>query len=185
MKQFLLLILIALTISISTGCKSKKPQFGKGSMHPDSIPLQEFTDTVRMSMTEKGVKRWSLITTHIVRYKTKGGTVVTPVHVTYYTNTGLSILTADTGIISSAQDTLEANGNVAIKTYDKKEVTTTRIVWHKSTDKVESDRAVKMITAEGDVYTGTGFKANTNLSEWRILKNVKARIKNPNKGLLE
>jgi LPS export ABC transporter protein LptC len=179
------LILIAVILILCGGCRNKQPAISGTSMNVDSIPMQEFTDTVRMSMTEKDKKLWSLTTTHIIRYRSKGGTIVSPVDVIYYTNTGTSHLTADTGLISVAQDTLEALGNVVIKTYDNRSVTTSRIVWFKKTDRVESDRAVKMVTTEGDVYTGVGFKANTNLTEWRILKNVKAKIKNANRGFLE
>jgi LPS export ABC transporter protein LptC len=167
------------------GCRNKKPAISSSIINVDSIPMQEFVDTVRMSMTEKDKKLWSLTTTHIIRYKSKGGTIVSPVDVVYYTKTGTSHLTADTGLISVAQDTLEARGNVQIKTYDNRSVATSRIIWFKKTDRVESDRSVKMVTAEGDVYTGVGFRANTNLTEWRILKNVKAKIKNANKGFLE
>lgn len=156
----------------------------EGFMNPDSIPLQVFRDTVKMSMTENGKKLWSLAATNIVRYKTGMGTIVFPVDIIYYTKTGTSHLKADTGLISPSMDTLEALGNVEVKTYDHKTVTTSRIIWYKATDKVVSDRFVKMVTTEGDAYSGIGFVANTNLSEWKILKNVKAKILNVNKGLL-
>ncbi len=176
-----LIIIFLLLVS----CSDKKPKISKTNINPDSIPVQEFFENTRLSLTEKNKKLWSLNTNHIIKYRKDGSTYIQPVDIIYYTDNGRSHLTADSGRISSEMDTLISNGNVKITTYDRKEVTTSYIAWFKKSDRVTSDRFVKMITTEGDVYTGTGFIANTSLSEWKILKNVKARIHNIDKSVNE
>jgi LPS export ABC transporter protein LptC len=174
-----LIVLFLLFVS----CSDKRPKISKTFINPDSLPAQELFENTKLSLTEKNKKLWSLTTDHIIKYRRDGSTYMQPVDIIYYTEGGRSHLKADSGRISSEMDTLISNGNVKITTYDKKEVTTTYIAWYKKSDKVTSDRFVKMVTSEGDEYTGTGFIANTSLSEWKILKNVKARIHNIDKGM--
>jgi LPS export ABC transporter protein LptC len=158
------------------GCSDKGPKISDTNINMEKLPVQEFFDSTKMSLTENNVKIWTLNTTHLVKYRMAERIFINPVDITYFTRDGTSRLTADSGHISHEMDTLVANSNVRIRTSDNKLVTTSYIAWHKMTDKISSDRFVKMVTQEGDVYSGTGFIANTNLSEWKILKNVKAQI---------
>jgi LPS export ABC transporter protein LptC len=174
------LIFLLLTL---TACSDKHHRISSTTINPDSLPMQEFFENTKLTLTEKNRKLWTLCTSHIVKYRKDGSTYIQPVDIIYFTEGGHSRLKADSGRISSEMDTLISSGNVIISTYDKKEVTTSYIAWYKKSDKVTSDRFVKMITSEGDVYTGTGFIANTSLSEWKILKNVKARIHNIDNGI--
>ncbi|MFH0920454.1 MAG: LPS export ABC transporter periplasmic protein LptC [Fibrobacterota bacterium] len=161
-------------------CGDKKPAANELVIDNDNLPVQEFMDRTTMSLTEKNKKLWTLKTSHLVKFRKGGHIYLNPVEIIYFTPQGESHLRSDSGHISSAFDTLIATGNVKISTYDGKQVTTSAISWHKKTDKVFSDRLVEMMTSEGDIYTGTGFTANTNLSEWRILHNVKAKINDMN-----
>ena len=175
-------LILALLLQFAA-CSNKHPKISKTFIPSDSLPSQEFFENTRLSLTEKNKKIWTLNTSHIIKYRRDGSTYMQPVDIIYYTEQGRSHLNADSGRISAEMDTLISNGNVKITTYDKKEVTTSAIAWYKKSDKIASDRYVKMITSEGDVYTGTGFIANTSLSEWKILKNVKAKIHNIDKGI--
>jgi LPS export ABC transporter protein LptC len=175
--------ILILVMVVFCACSDKRHKISSTTINPDSLPAQEFFENTKLSLTEKNKKLWTLNTNHIVKYRKDGSTYIQPVDILYYTEGGHSRLKADSGRISSDMDTLESSGSVSISTYDKKEVTTSYIAWFKKSDKVTSDRFVKMVTSEGDVYTGTGFIANTSLSEWKILKNVKAKIHNIDKEM--
>jgi LPS export ABC transporter protein LptC len=175
--------LILFTAVLFCACSDKKPNPGELIIDNDKLPVQEFMDQTRMTLTEKNKKLWTLKTNHLLKYRKDGHIYLTPVDIIYFTAQGESHLFSDSGNISNAFDTLIANGNVKISTYDGKQVTTSSIAWHKKTNKVFSDRLVEMITSEGDIYTGTGFTANTDLSEWHILKNVKAKIHDVNANI--
>ena len=157
-------------------CGKQNPRISETRIEQENLPLQEFFDSTRLSCTENNRKLWTLNTTHLIKYRRDGRIFVDPVHILYNTKEGHSVLKADSGQISDRMDTLIASGNVRVKASDGKTLTTTLIAWHKGTNKVTSDRFVRLVTGEGDVYSGTGFIANTDLSEWKILKNVKARI---------
>jgi LPS export ABC transporter protein LptC len=161
---------------LACGCKRNQPRISHMNIDPDSLPAQEFFDSTRMTLTEKNKKLWSLSTTHLIKYRRDSRIFIDPVEVIYYTRDGTSRLTADSGTISNQMDTLTAHGNVDIITSDNRRVTTTAIAWDKHSGKVTSDRFVKMVTPDRDVYSGTGFIANTDLTEWKILHNVRARI---------
>jgi LPS export ABC transporter protein LptC len=175
--------LIFLAAIMLFSCSDKKPKSDELIIDSDKLPVQEFLDQTRMTLTEKNKKLWTLKTDHLLKYRKDGHIYLTPVDIIYFTTQGESHLHSDSGHISNAFDTLIANGDVKISTYDGKQVTTSSISWHKKTNKVFSDRLVEMITSEGDIYTGTGFTANTDLSEWRILRNVKAKIHDVNANL--
>lgn len=172
--------LILLAAFFCFSCSEKKPNSGELIIDPEHLPQQEFLEQTKMSLTENNRKLWTLKTNHLVKYRKDGHIYLNPVDIIYFTTQGESRLFADSGHISSAFDTLIATGSVKIKTYDNKQVTTSYIAWHKKSNKVFSDRLVEMVTSSGDIYTGTGFTANTDLSEWRILKNVKAKIHDVN-----
>jgi len=172
--------LILIVAFLLGGCSGKKQKISELVIDSEHLPVQEFMDQTTMSLTEKNKKLWTLKTKHLIKYRKDGHIYMAPVNITYFTSQGESLLSSDSGHVSNAFDTLIATGNVKIVTYDKKQVVTTYIAWHKKSNKVFSDRFVEMTTSEGDVYTGTGFTANTDLSEWRILKNVKAKIHNIN-----
>lgn len=169
------LIVVCLCVAL-WGCGNKRPKFSDIRIDADSLPVQEFFDSTKMSLTEDNIKIWTLHTTHLKKFRKNGRIYIDPVDVTYYTKEGQSHLVSDSGMISHEMDTLIARSNVSITTSDGRKVTTTHIAWNKQSNKVTSDQFVKMVTKEGDVYSGEGFEANTDLSEWRILRNVKARI---------
>lgn len=167
------------------GCGGQGPKISNVRISADSLPAQEFFGETRLSLTEKNKKLWSLTTTHILKYRKGNHTYLDPVDIIYFTRDGRTHLKADSGVITGDMDTLRALGKITIRTFDKKEVTTSQIAWYKKTDKVASDRYVRMVTSEGDVYTGTGFIANTDLTEWKILKNVKAKINDLNRAPMD
>ncbi|OGS36966.1 MAG: LPS export ABC transporter periplasmic protein LptC [Elusimicrobia bacterium RIFOXYB2_FULL_49_7] len=165
------------------GCKNERLPVSQVRIDTDKMPLQEFKDTTRLSCTENDRRLWTLTTTHLVKYKADGRIYVNPVHITYNTRDGVSLLESDSGQISYAMDTLLAVGNVRICAADGKRLVTSLIGWYKNTGKIISDRFVKFTTEDGDVYSGVGFIANTDLSEWKILRNVRATIHEADKKM--
>jgi LPS export ABC transporter protein LptC len=157
-------------------CGRQGPRVSETRIEPENLPQQEFFDSTRLSCTEDNRRLWTLTTHHLIKYRKDGRIAVDPVRIIYNTREGRSVLISDSGQISSNMDTLIASGRVKITASDGKKLTTELIAWYKLTNKVTSDRFVRLVTEDNDVYSGTGFIANTDLSEWKILHNVKARI---------
>ena len=172
LKFFLLFLLLL------SGCGKTKQKYSDIRIDPDYMPLQELQGPSILTLTEKNEKLWILKTPHLMRYRKKGDTYASPVDIVYFNKSGNSHLIADSGKISIDMDTLVGKGNVKIDTYDHKYLTTEYVAWYKKTNKIWSNADVRMVTEDKSVYTGTGFIANTDLSEWKILKNVHARIAN-------
>ncbi|OGJ94145.1 MAG: LPS export ABC transporter periplasmic protein LptC [Candidatus Raymondbacteria bacterium RifOxyC12_full_50_8] len=176
-RAFICLLPVACCL-ILISCSRDKPKISGTRIEESRLPVQEFFDTTRLTLTEDNRKLWTLTSTHIIKYRKDSRTYVNPVDLVYFQTNGTSHLTADSGKISENMDTLIAMGKVKISTAEGKRVTTSLIAWDKKSAKVTSDKFVRMVTEEGDVYSGRGFIANTDLSEWRILRNVQAEIHN-------
>lgn len=171
--------------SVFISCKSKKREVHNVRINDDSIPVQEFFDTTIMEMMRDNQIAWRLTTTHMVKYKKNENIFVNPVYVNGFNSKGKisSSLFADSGLVSGTGDTLIAIGHVLLKAADGKRMNTSKLSWDRNTDFITSNRYVRMKTESGDVFSGVGFEAKSDLNEWRILKNVKAEIHNVEKQL--
>ena len=93
-----------------------------------------------------------------------------------------STLTANYGVMYDEQGITEVRDNVVVVNKKGEQVNTERLIWNEKTNKIYSDKFVKITTADEILY-GKGFEANQNFTEYRIFNitgviNIKENAKN-------
>jgi len=137
-----------------------------------SHPVQE-SWTIRLAITESGVKRGIIEAGHGEAYRTTSGNehhLDHGINVTLFDITGnpSTTITADKAVIHDNQD-IEAQGDVVI-TSGGSTVIKTEYVKRTSKDKmIRSDRFVTIIKPDQTI-TGQGFESDQSLKKYRIFR---------------
>jgi LPS export ABC transporter protein LptC len=145
----------------------------------DSLPVQEFHGNTTIYKFEEEHKAWELETQYIAKFQITERTLIIPVDLVIYSKEegSNSTLIADTGMANKNMDVMEAMGNVVARSNDGKVLETDYIKWDKISNRITSDKFVKLVTEKGDVMTGIGFESDASLNHWKIHDNFKAVFK--------
>lgn len=173
MKKVAVLFLHVIVI-MTSGCGN--PHKDRRSPETVSIginhPVQE-SWTVRLTLTESGIKRGIIEAGHGEEYKINTGNehhLDHGINVTLFDITGKpsTTITAEKAVIYDNQD-IEAEGHVVI-TSGGTTVIKTEYVKRTSDDKmIRSDRFVT-ITKPDETITGQGFESDESLKKYRIFR---------------
>jgi LPS export ABC transporter protein LptC len=102
---------------------------------------------------------------------------------TFYNKSGRieSTLTADYAIYHSKSKVFEAKNNVLVKNLtEDQELRTSELWWNETTERIWSDKAVSITTADGTTIGEGGFTADQNFREYRIIKSRgQMKVKEP------
>ncbi len=79
-------------------------------------------------------------------------------------------LTADTGLQRTSDNRIEFHKNVVAKNYKGDVFTSDELIWDQVTKKMHSSKAVKIVTANGDINNGVGFTSDQSFEHWTIDK---------------
>lgn len=80
-----------------------------------------------------------------------------------------SYITANYGISYEKRKKMEVRNNVVVKNVKGETLQTEKLVWDQVTEKIYTDKPVKITTADEILY-GTGMEANQDFTEWYIKK---------------
>ena len=173
MKRVAVLFLHVLVI-MASGCGD--PQKDRRSPETGFIginhPIQE-SWTVRLTLTESGIRRGIIEAGHQSEYRINTGTehqLDNGVKVTFFDITGKpeTTITALKAVIHDNQD-IEAQGNVVI-TSSGPTVIKTEYVKRTNNDKmIRSDRFVTIVKPD-ETITGQGFESDQALKKYRIFR---------------
>ena len=173
MKRVAVLFLDVFVIMVS-GCgdphtERRSPETGFiGINHP----VQE-SWTVRLTLTESGLKRGIIQAGHGAEYRINSGNehhLDHGINVTLFDIAGnpATIITAEKAVIHDNQD-IEAQGNVVI-TSGGTTVIKTEYIKRTSKDKmIRSDKLVTIIKPD-ETITGQGFESDQSLKKYRIFR---------------
>lgn len=92
---------------------------------------------------------------------------------TFYNKSGgiASSLEAEYAIFWKKIEQFEAKTNVVVKNFDEKqELYTEQLFWDRESEKIWSDKFVKIITEKGPTYGEEGFESDQNFTKFRIRK---------------
>jgi LPS export ABC transporter protein LptC len=134
-------------------------------------PVQE-SWTVRISLTESGVKRGIIEAGHAAQYRTNQGNehqLDNGIKVTFFDISGnpTTTITAQKAVIHDNQD-IEAQGNVVITSSGT--IIKTEYIKRTSKDKmIRSDKLVTIIKPD-ETITGQGFESDQSLKKYRIFR---------------
>ncbi len=87
-----------------------------------------------------------------------------------------STLVADSGRVDSKRGLLVAQGNVVVVTPEGNRLETEELTWDRMNARVSSEQFVRLSRGE-DVLTGIGFTSDPNLESYRILREVRASVR--------
>lgn len=87
-----------------------------------------------------------------------------------------STMVADSGRVDSKRGLLVAQGHVIVVTPEGNRLETEELTWDRLNARVSSEQFVRL-TRGKDLLTGIGFTSDPNLESYRILKDVRASVR--------
>jgi LPS export ABC transporter protein LptC len=132
----------------------------------------------RITETSAGRKDWAMAADQALVFEQRNLLEARRMEVTFFGDSGevRSVLRADLGRIDRNTDDMEARGNVVVEAADGATLETEKLNWDSGSRKIYSDDSVKVIR-DRDVLTGWGFRGDPDLGSFRILRNMRATIK--------
>jgi len=167
-------ILIILTISlleffIPSSCQKKQNNV-VADMEQIEYPDQEGWNSA-VTSSKNGMVGAVIKYGHMQRFKKRkiveldAGVVVD-----FFNEQGVhtSKLISNKGRLDEATNNIEAFGNVVVVSDTGITLTTDRLRWDNSIEKIVSNDFVTIVTAEQDTFHGNGFESDQNLENWHI-----------------
>ncbi len=177
-KIFLILILTFSYELLATsfwGCEEKlKPTIV--SVHGKLPDQESWNSTIQFS--DSGVTKGILKAGHVLVFNNDNMTYLgDSIRVDFFDDSGnhTSYLTADSGIVNSQTNDLEAIGNVYTHSDSGTSLWTQQLFWNNKTQKVTSDVFVRIVSPK-ETLQGMGFESDRDLRNYRIF-NVSGEAK--------
>lgn len=141
---------------------------------PKERPAMLFNDTTFLDSYEKGNLSWRMKTAYLERWEKDERIFVRPVLVDIYDSLGerAAFLRADSGTLDMKLTYVYAYGHVYALTPKGASVRADSLLWHKKDDLVKTDSPVRVVSEDGDVLQGIGFRSDAKMDKWQILSNV-------------
>ncbi len=162
-------------------CDSRHGKNVDSAFVGDTVAEQEFEGETVITRSDSGRLVWVLRTVHIVKNSAEPFTLVEPVNLQFFNQQGkiISTLSALTGGFNEKSEDIFAKGQVKVISQEQEdmELTTEKLDYLKSTNKIVSTEFVQIKTKTGDVMEGVGFESDPNLSHWSIKKGVSGRFR--------
>ena len=83
-----------------------------------------------------------------------------------------AFLRADSGTMDMKLTHVFAYGRVFALTPQGASVRADSLLWHKKDNMVRTDSPVRVVSEEGDVLQGTGFRSDARMENWQILSDI-------------
>ncbi len=173
-KAIIIPFMILITISIACSKTDYPQQTGDVDNLPDSQ-----LDDATIILTRDGRKSVLVKAVHIDRWEKNDSTEADTVEITFCDTDGnkQSILTANRCLIREKKEVLALFGNVVGTAQDSTVLTTESLFWNPETRLITTDDYVEIHRPDGDILTGWGLKADRNLKNIEILKDVAGTVK--------
>lgn len=141
---------------------------------PKERPMMLFNDTTLLDFYDNGVLSWRLKTAYLERWDKTEKIFVRPIFVDIYDSLGVhaAFLRADSGTMDSKLTYVFAYGHVYAITPKGASVRADSLLWHKRDNLVKTDSPVRVVSEDGDVLQGTGFRSDAKMDNWQILSDV-------------
>jgi LPS export ABC transporter protein LptC len=167
------IILLFFTLFLFISCSKSE----KNVSNQDNT--REYIKTFTLDEIVKGKKQWTM---DAVKATIQEGTTkifIEKAHLTFFKNDKkASYIESDTAIYDSKTKDIQSKGNVKMISFEENvTITTDTMDYFNSIGKFKSKDFVK-ITRDDSITTGTGFEANSDLSEINILNNVSITYNN-------
>lgn len=154
---------------------------------PKERPGMLFNDTTLLDFYDNGVLSWRLKTAYLERWDKNNKLFVRPILVDIYDSLGAhaAFLRADSGTLDTKLTYVFAYGHVYAITPKGASVRADSLLWHKRDNLVKTDSPVRVVSEDGDVLQGTGFRSDAKMNDWQILSDVSGIFQDAAKRLKE
>ncbi len=170
-------IVLLLCIISANNCDKSTPM-ESAKLRPD-MRVNDFTST----NYQEGKIAWEIKARESSYYYDENRSIANEIVLNYYEDDKIStVVRADTAIMSIDSKDIDLIGNVDMLSTAGNRLLTTRIKWNNKDKLLDTDEAVKIIKKNGDIIKGTGLRANYNLEDYEIKRNVIAITKNVGKN---
>lgn len=150
-------------------------------------PLMKFEDETVLESFQDSILEWRLRTEYLERWAGSERIFVKPIDVDIFDSTGAKVafLRADSGSLDTKMTFINAYGHVHAHSPDGASVRADSLTWSRSSNRVQTQSPVRVVSPEGDVLSGTGFISDSRLNNWQILRNVRGIFQDAAKRLKE
>jgi LPS export ABC transporter protein LptC len=151
---------------------------GSGARQQTGPLPDQIISNFSLTETSMGEKDWHMDAAKAYIYEKRNILETEVVEVTFYDKEGAvrSVLKADYGKLNRASEDMEARGNVVVTGSDGVVLETETLNWHSETRQIASDDSVT-VYRNHDILTGWGFRGDPDLGSFRILRDMRARIR--------
>ena len=136
------------------------------------LPIEQIKEA-ELIQTENGNIKVRIVANTINRFQNSQPELIFSNHfvVTFYTDSSKvqSILKAENASIDEQKKIMIASENVILESSDAKKLETEELVWDEMSNKVYTDKKVKITTGEKVIF-GEGFISNPDFTEYSIIK---------------
>jgi LPS export ABC transporter protein LptC len=170
-KSFLWMFVLASICILGVGCAELEEN---SAWDPQERPAMLFNDTTLLDFYEGEVLSWRLKTAYLERWEKDEKIFVRPILVDIYDSLGnhAAFLRADSGTMDMKLTHVFAYGRVFALTPQGASVRADSLLWHKKDNMVRTDSPVRVVSEEGDVLQGTGFRSDARMENWQILSDI-------------
>jgi LPS export ABC transporter protein LptC len=169
------LALGALAAPFVAGCGGQR-SVGPGAS-ATNLPDQEVRDFV-LTETHEGAVQWVLYARWAAMYDARNQIIARSIRVDFFGEDGsrTSELTAREGEINQLTKDMTATGNVVLRASEGSRMSTDKMRFLNSTQRVVSDGLVR-VERGGDVLTGYGFESDPQLRHFEFKRRVQATVR--------
>ena len=155
---------------IFLSCKND-PKLVLSFVSEEELPIEKIKEA-ELIETEKGNLKVRITANTIERFQDRQPSLIfsNNIIVTFYTDSSKvqSVLKADNATIDEKKKIMIASNKVILESADKK-LETEELVWNELSNKIYSQRKVKVTTGKEVIY-GEGFTSNPDFTEYSIDK---------------
>lgn len=137
-------------------------------------PQMQFLDTTLLDFYDGTQLSWRLKTAWLERWGNNGKVFAKPVLVDIFDSTGskVAFLRSDSGELDARMTYVRAYGHVYALTPKGASLRADSLIWNKRENKIHTSSVVRVVSEDGDVLQGTGFRSDSKLENWEILSNI-------------
>jgi LPS export ABC transporter protein LptC len=155
----------------------------RGASSPQPLRQQTAADSadqvmfgVEFFVTDAGLRRAKVKADTAMMYEENTRTELRQVDATFYKVTGEqdATLTSRQGTYNSRLGSMEARGDVVVKSIDGRTLTSPHLRYDPTRNEVSSDSAFRMTEPNGRVVSGIGFISDPQLNAVRVLRGARS-----------
>lgn len=182
-----LYVLLALFTAIVGFGACSQLEEGSRDKETQPRPLMKFEEETVLESFQDSILEWRLRTNYLERWSGSERIFVKPIDVDIFDSTGAKVafLRADSGSLDTKMTFINAYGHVHAHSPDGASVRADSLTWSKSSNRVQTQSPVRVVSPEGDVLAGTGFISDSRLNNWQILRDVRGIFQDAAKRLKE